>query len=707
MIDTDAPIEPGKAKPYLEMITASVKSLNMWQTTCDSIEKQYANLAVMKEVVGDRQFRMFWANMEVLRPTIYARPPVPVVAPRFNNRDPLVLKASEVLERAITYDVESDDLHASMCLARDDLALCGRGVLWVLDNGACIHVRREDFCHDMARSWREVEWVARRAHLSREEGLERFGEVFRKIERKDDDDRSTKKAQVWEMWHRSENQVIWLAEGCEDILESSEPLVDVEGFFPCPRPASATLEPSTLKPVPDFIFYRDQLDEINELTARISKLSESLRMKGFYASGVSEVGEAIEAALAATDDKAILVPVSNFAALGGASLKDSIIWLPVQEVANVVQQLVSLRQQIIQDVYEITGLSDIMRGSTDANETLGAQKLKSQYGSVRVRERQAEMVRVGVGVLRLKAEIYAETIPASELLAMAQITDVPTMAQAQQSAMQAQMQGQPPAPPPAVTVEAIDELLKSQKMRAFALEIETDSTIAPDEEAEKTGRIEFLGAISNFIAMAGPMVAAQPETAGFAAAALKFVAGGFRAGRELAPAIDEFAEQVKQKAQQPPPEAQPDPMAAKAQADAQAAQAKLQFDVQAKQADMQMKQSGMAQDAQLSREKMQMDFALKREEIAMRREGKGAETMVKVGGDEGQMGEALMQGLALLIQSIQAGQASAAEAQMVQTNALIGEIQRGNQGVVAAMLAPKQVIRDAEGRAVGVQTVGV
>ena len=203
-----------KAKGYLELIAASLKAMNTYQTSCDSIEKHYANLSDMKEIVGDRQFRMFWANMEVLRPTIYSRPPVPVVSPRFSNRAPLPMKASEILERALIYDVESDDMHSAMCLTRDDLSITARGVLWVLDNGSVMHVRREDFCHDMARSWREVEWVARRAHISKEDGIKRFGEVFRNVERKDDDERGTKKAPIWEMWHRGENRVLWLADGC-------------------------------------------------------------------------------------------------------------------------------------------------------------------------------------------------------------------------------------------------------------------------------------------------------------------------------------------------------------------------------------------------------------------------------------------------------------------------------------------------------------
>ena len=105
----------------------------------------------------------------------------------------------------------------------------------------------------------------------------------------------------------------------------------------------------------------------------VGTASESLRLKGFYPAGAPDVGEAIERVIKDQSNRAVLVPISNMAALGSGSLKDAIIWLPVREVAEVITNLIQLRRQLIEDVYEITGLSDIMRGQTKASETLGAQ----------------------------------------------------------------------------------------------------------------------------------------------------------------------------------------------------------------------------------------------------------------------------------------------------------------------------------------------
>lgn len=647
---TDAPEERGLSKPWLDAINEAEKAFATYQDKCDSIEKLYGKLERLAEGAGDREFQIFWANLEVLRPSMYQRPPQPVVMPRHTDTGDVVRKASEMIERALEFDVEFDDVHEVMLQVRDDLALTARGAPWVLDNGHVMHVDRRDFLHEPARKWSEVGWVARRAYITREDGVERFGDVFRNAkcehmgkERDDDYQSTAKKAQVWEIWSKTEGKVVWVTDGVDEVLEESDPLIDVKGFFPCPKPAYATVERGTLLPVPDFVYYRDQVDEINELTARISALSESLRMKGFYAAGTSEVGEAIETAMAQTDNKAILVPISNFAALGGQNLKDSVIWLPVAEIAQVLEQLVMLRRQLIDDVYQITGLSDIMRGVTDAQETLGAQNLKAQFGSIRVREKQNELIRVAKEIIAIKGEIYAETMPAQELAAMAGM-QIPTQTQiqmqvqqiqarAQQAARQAMQQQVPQEEmqkagqqvqaeiqrlQSQVTLEQIDQLLKNQRMRPFLLEIETDSTIAPNEELEKQNRIEMLQAMGGFMNQALPMLEAQPGASELVGEMLRFGVGAFRSNREMGQVVDDFIEKMKggmpddgenaTEKQQLQMEAQ------KAQMDMQLKQQELQLRAQ----ELQIKQAEAKANAETRQYDAQARMAMKQYELSLK-----------------------------------------------------------------------------------------
>lgn len=605
--------EQGTAKRWLDAIRNAEKVFDRYNDSADKVEKQYADLERLAQGKDDA-FNIFWANMEIMRPSVYQRPPQPVVMPRHTDTGEIPRKGAELMERALEYDVEADDLHQTLLQVRDDLCLVGRGVPWVLDNGSAIHVDRHDFLHEPGRKWQEVTWVARAVYLTQDEWPEEFSVSWAKVQtekpgkdRADDYGGVDEKAKVWEIWSKTDRMVYHVCDGVDDVLQEQEAFIDVKGFFPCPKPAYSTLEPHTLKPVPDLHFYVGQVDEIRVLTGRIKALSDSLRMKGFYAAGQSEVGEAIEAAMAQTTDKAILVPVSSAAAMGGQALRDSIVWLPVAEIAGVIQSCIELRKQLIEDVYEITGLSDIMRGVTQAQETLGAQNLKAQYGSVRVREKQAEMVRIAHDVLSIKAEIMAETFEPEELLAMSGM-QLPTMEQAQQIAMQAQAQGQ--QPPPMVTVEQVFGLLREQRLRPFLLEVETDSTIAPNEAAEKEQRVEFLGAVGQFIGQALPAVQQNPSMAPFMGELMRFGVGAFRAGRDLGGEIDQFVEQMKAQAAQPQDQ-QPDPEAIKAQAEAQ----KMQMEAQAKQMDAQIKQA----ELQLRQQEMGMKQAEAQAGLEMKR----------------------------------------------------------------------------------------
>lgn len=623
------------AKAWLKLIDDAERAFELYQDKCDNIDKLYANLERLGNVARDREMQLFWANIGVLGPSIYSRPPVPVVVPRFKDRRAIPRVASELLERCSIVGLESR-IDGVMRLIRDDLTVNGRGVSWLryeasgrgedFKEHVCVeHKDRRHFVHDPQIKWDDVDWVAAKSFLTKEEMRKRFratsGEAYKSAtytkrkEPNDDYDDGKQKAAVWELWSKSKNLVVWVAEGCELLLDHGAPHLTLEGFFPCPRPAYATLQRRSLIPVPDLLFYKDQLEEINELTARIGALCDSLKVRGFYPSGAGDLSDAIEAAVKNAADNQLLVPVSNWAMVGNGGVKDMIVWLPIDQVAAVLKEVIALRKELMQDVYEITGLSDIMRGQTEASETLGAQQLKSEYGSVRIRDRRDEMVRVARDIVRIAAEIMAENFQPQTLLDMSQLeiaTDAqvaqriaplaqqarqlqaelleaqrdPEMQQmAAENPQQAQqiigqanqhlqgLQGQIAKIRETPTIEQAIGLLREQRIRPFVLDIETDSTIAPDENAQKQRATEFVTAIGGFMKEALPLVQTVPQASTMAAETLKYVASQFRAGRSLEAAIDDFADQLAQMASQPKP---PSPEAIKAQADAKAAEAEAQ-----------------------------------------------------------------------------------------------------------------------------------
>lgn len=681
----DAGLDPGdpeiaakSSRAWLAMIKDAEKAFDDYQAKADNIDKLYSDLKRLSENARDRQFQLFWANIQVLSPSIYSRPPVPVVVPKFKDRRPLYRTASELLERSSVVGFDLTRINDVMILVRDDLSILARGVAWVRyetkaesdtpTERVCIeHKDRKDFLHEPARNWSEVGWVASAGYLTKREMRKRFvkssGKAYQDaaytVSKEDKENGATDnraKAKVWEIWHKGDNKVVWVTEGVQTVLEEGAPHLKLEGFFPCPKPAYGTLQRRSLVPVPDVVFYRDQLEEVNMLTGRIHALADALKVRGFYPAGASEIGDAIESALKMNDDRQLLVPISNWAAFGTTS-GEPIVWLPIEQIAKVVTSLVELRKQVIQDVYEIVGLSDIMRGSTEASETATAQQIKAQYGSVRVRDKQAELVRIARDLVQISAEIMAENFSKETLLDMCQM-EIPSdadiakqiagiqqqaqqqfeqqlqqatqnpdlMQQAQANPQQAQQvidqakqqivgqaQAQIEKLKQQPTIEQVIAFLHDQKLRPFVLDIETDSTIQPDEDAEKQRRTEFMQVLGGTLQQLGALVAAEPGAATFAGEVLKFAVAPFRAGRELEGAIEEFADQMASKAGQPSPQQQ-------------AEQQQAQADDKRSQAEMQMKQFELQQKAQIEAAKLKAD----QEDRQIERQAKAEEAQAKI-----------------------------------------------------------------------------
>jgi hypothetical protein len=594
-------IAPNESKAWLNLLLESEDAFEDYNNHCDLIDRQYAHLARLASNTRDKEFSMFWANMEVVKPSIYAKSPVPVVVPKFLDRRPVYQAASEMIERCAIVAFDLTEINELMKLVRDDLALIDRGIAWCrYESGdspneyypyekVCIDFKnRRDFLHSISRNWREVTWVAGASYLTRYDARERFhqhsGDAYQKADYKVDRDAkevggadARERAKFWEVWDKKNRRVLWVSEGCEDILDEDGPHLHLRNFFPCPKPAYGTTQRGSLVPVPDVLQYRDQLEEINLLTGRIHALSDAIEAKGFYPAGGGEIADAVNTAIKLKSPGQVLVPISNWAAFGGS--KEIIIWLPIDMIAQTITALVTLRKEIINDIYQIIGLSDIMRGSTNPMETLGAQQLKSQYGSTRIKDKQQELVRLARDLVEISIEIITEKFDQKTMIEMSQ-TELPTnaqidqqitkiMTQAQQAAMspqgqqmmqqqpdqvkeiQAQVQSQIEKLKKQATLDQVMKLVKDYRARAFTFDIETDSTIQADEAAEKQQRNEFTGVLSQLLPQLAQMIAAEPKTAPFCGQLLKFVTAPYRAGRALESAIDGLVEQMEAKGDAP------------------------------------------------------------------------------------------------------------------------------------------------------------
>ncbi len=609
-----------------------------WHDRCVKIEKIYLDQQSDQTNAAKRRFPMLWANTSVLQPAVYARVPQPVVERRFKDAQPVARMASELVERNLAYMGDEADIDSIMRAVRDDFLLCARGTVWlryeadfepldmgvqpsdaptngglpagllgglpgggmgengsppeaISDERVCIdYVHWSDFLHSPARRWKDVTWVARRVPMTDEEMEKRFGpdamtslqaqaagsnKGTNQTERAENEG----KTHVWEIWCKSENYTVWIADGAPVALEVSEPPLDLTHFWPCPRPAYGTMSTSSLIPVPDYVYYQQQCDEIDLLTKRVNKLTDQLRLKVFYPSGDGAISPAIEKAMRPENDT-IMVPIPEWAAFTDKGGSKAIVTLPIDEVQKVIIACIQARKQLIEDVYQITGISDIVRGDTQASETATAQRIKSQWGSIRIRDRQSELARFARDIIRLAGEIICDQFQPETLMLVSGIK-LPTMAEkqqvqmqmqqmqmaAQQAAARAEQMGQPAPPPPQMppqleqmmqqpTIDEVVQLLRNDSIRGFQIDIETDSTIEPDEDAEKQRRMEFVQMIGGFLQQAGAMAQQNPMLVPVMVETLLFAARGFRAGRQLESTLEQVGAQLSEAATAPkqPPE---------------------------------------------------------------------------------------------------------------------------------------------------------
>src|SRR5690606_2601124 len=103
------------------------------------------------------------------------------------------------------------------------------------------------------------------------------------------------------------------------------------------------------------------------------------------------------------------IPVDSWAAFAeNGGVKGAISFLPIDEIQKVIETLIKVRQQAMQDLDIVTGISDILRGTTDSRETLGGIRLKNNNAGTRLSDRQNEIVRFAKENVRLVAEIMAK-----------------------------------------------------------------------------------------------------------------------------------------------------------------------------------------------------------------------------------------------------------------------------------------------------------
>ena len=569
-----------------------------WRENAEKAVKRFRDEeAVSKGSIAARKagtkFNILRANVRVLGGAIYQSQPKPDIRRRFAAKDPVGKAVSEVLERSCTYMMDEYDFHGSMKLAVHSMLVPGRGVTRVRyepeiieqdDAGEsgddsedmpqeavawqkvrCEHVQWRDFRRGAGRTWDEVTWISFDHYLTADQVKTSFPGIdidllepvecennFSDEKKKDGAVQDAlRRYHVIEVWDKTERQIWWISKGYEKPLKVEEDPLELKDFWPIPRPLYALDQDDTLVPVEDFRAYADQADELDKITGRISRIISAIKVRGIYDSTLTVLADLLKSG---GDNE--MLPAQNSTPVMQAGGFDKAIWLlPVETLAKVLESLYTQRDQIKQTIYEITGISDIFRGSTDPNETLGAQQLKAQNGSVSISDRQDNVARYARDLVRIMAEIVSQEFEPQVLQAM---TGVELPSAQEKQAAQAQMQSPPmdengqPAEPDPEAVEYLQkpswdevmQILKSDQMRSYRVGIETDSTIAGDAQKDQQNVTDLLEAAGGYVTAILPAVESGLIEIDGAKALLMSVLRRFRLGREVEDAMDAVSESM-------------------------------------------------------------------------------------------------------------------------------------------------------------------
>jgi hypothetical protein len=530
-------------------------------------------------------FNILYSNTEVLAPSLYSATPKPDIRPRFLNE--MVNPIPEILDRFLRVAADPaapglDNFDASMRDCVLSALVPGSGYIRLRYRAELAFPLTYESGHyktliwAKATRWSKVPWIAFRHPMNRSAMFQQFEipeSAITKFKAQPGADEEQKDdCFVYEIWDKDEKKVYFVCEQWEDfLLDSSDDPLGLTGFYPIPGPLVLTKKPGDIEPTPLYKFYKNQAEELNRVTVRLNKILSAIRVRGGYS---SMLGEDLKRILDSSETENALTPMTETGLLSQQGGFDKYIWLlPIEQFMKVAQQLYSARESIKQVIYEITGISDIIRGSSVASETATAQDLKNKWGTVRLREMQSTVANYARDLFRMSVDCGADHIPAAK---WKEITQLPFPTKKEQTAAKKQLEynqktqqmqmpptmpGQPQAPltPPdpkllaaaqGPTFEDILDSIKNDQHRSFVINIQTSSTIDLDTAQDKGDVSDFMNALGQVLPALQNLGALGPSGFEAAKAILTAVCQRYKFGLDIADVIDKLA---------PPPPAAAEP----------------------------------------------------------------------------------------------------------------------------------------------------
>ena len=580
---------------WIDRIRQREKAEEDWYKDAEAAEAQY--LAKDKcESVTDYEapdFNILHSNVETIVPSIFNSTPKPDIRPRHNAKDALGKSVADLFELTISTQIDDNVLDAEIERTAQDTFLAGRGITRVkFDAEFAVDmmgmprptnervlfesVSWKDYRFGPCKRFKDRPWEAFRHCISQEE-LERItDDELASVYARDEEPTKTQEldVDVWEVWCKERRKVYFIVESSQKVIGIKEDPLGLSGFFTVPDILQPITGTSSTLPVCPYNVYRRLAEELDTATQRIGAIMRGLKVRGLIVGDA----EAFELLADAGDNELVPLPnMENLVAAGG--IEKAVMWWPIDTAIAVLQQLYVQREQTKQAIYEITGISDIIRGQGDAGETATAQNIKTQWGALRIKKMQRLIERHVRDLFKLAAEIIATQFTPETLQKASGIQITPEMMQ---------FIGKP--------------------FDHFRIDVESDSTVRADLTKSRAEMSEFLQGTATFLQAMAPIIAQAPKAAGPIVEMYSSFARQFNLGKGAEDALEQLTELAQQAVSQP----QPNP-----QAEA------MKMEMEMKQREFEMKQGAAQQKAETDRFKAELDIMGKKLDFALKRQEAG------------------------------------------------------------------------------------
>ena len=546
----------------LTRIDDSLKIEREWRNKGQTVQQIYRGEldASGLGTKNSSRFNSLNSNTVILLPSLFSQSPKPDIRAQSDQTNQFIDQGCTILEKLSEVILETSDSYEAIKAAVLEVLLPGRGtcrVRWdpivevtqtpdpnnpeamveqyekLLDRLYLEHVYWEDFTYEQTPAWQHTGWVAFRHLMTEDTFMMHFGEepivqqwvaagkkaeIFRWTDKTAGRSREginvpnnsenlqdvILKAMVWEYWDKSTREVVWI---CNDmggyVLRTSPDPMGLTDFFPCPRPLVAVTTTDQQLPVPEYTIYQDLAGEVDSISDRIAAIVKRIKVIGAYDGAQDELKEVLR-----QED-------GNMKAVNGLDLNFDLnkhIWiLPLNELVQALQVLYQSRNESKAAMYEITGISDIVRGQTQASETLGAQQMKTQFAALRIEDRKRSVEFFCQHLVELICEVVAKHFSPESIYYYTDIQPYPQTMQ----------------------------ILQKDGLRISRIRIETDSTIMADTAAEQENMAKMLQALGFVLQQVGPLVSQGIMPLPIAMELVKLALRPFKHSRKVTELLDQ------------------------------------------------------------------------------------------------------------------------------------------------------------------------